>query len=73
MHLVLAAVGELLEDVTSQHAEVLGGEEVGTGSDEAAVCQRGQRSPLSVRQACPCTTTHFLVCVMCAAVPAWPV
>lgn len=53
-HLILAAVRELLEDVASRHAEVLGGEEEGTGSDEAAVCQGSQRCPLSIRQASSC-------------------
>ncbi len=53
-HLVLAAVGKLLESVTSEHAEVLSVEEVGTCSDEATVCQGSQRCPLSICQAGAC-------------------
>lgn len=44
-------MSELLEDVTCWKAEVLSGEEVCTGSDEATVCQGCQGSPLSIGQA----------------------
>ena len=47
-HLVLTTVGELLEDVTSHHAKVRSGQEVGTCPDQATVRERRQRSPLSI-------------------------
>ena len=60
VYLVLAPVGELLEDVTGLQAEGVRGEEVGAGSDEAAVCQGRQRSPLSIGQASACRHTTAL-------------
>ena len=58
-HLLLAPVGQLLEDVTRQEAEILCGQEVCTRPDEATIGEGRERSPLRIGQAGACSSTAW--------------